>query len=65
MGNYSIYRRNTVIKDPKNTFKNLGLDKKSCWQLFTEALLDSSRPLKNGQNNDDYFKKLINRHKMC
>ena len=51
---------NTVIKAPKNICKKLGLDEKSCWHLCCAAVLDSSRPLKNGQNRVDDFKKLIN-----
>ena len=50
---------NTVIKAPKNICKKLGLDEKSCWLLCCAAVLDSSRPLKNGQNRVDDFKKLI------
>ena len=59
-----IEKLNTVIKAPKNICKKLGLDEKSCWQLFCAAVLDSSRPLKNGQNRDVNFKKLINRYKI-
>ncbi|KGF86583.1 hypothetical protein [Prochlorococcus marinus] len=51
---------NTVIKAPKKICKKLGLDEKSCWHLCCAAVLDSSRPLKNGQNRVDDFKKLIN-----
>jgi len=51
---------NTVIKAPKNICKKLGLDEKSCWHLCCAAVLDSSRPLKNGQNRVDDFKRLIN-----
>jgi len=50
---------NTVIKAPKNICKKLDLDEKSCWQLCCAAILDSSRPLKNGQKRVDNFKKLI------
>ena len=39
---------NTVIKAPKNICKKLGLDEKSCWLLCCAAVLDTSRPLKNG-----------------
>jgi len=42
----------------------LGLDEKSCWQLCCAAVLDSSRPLKNGQTRVDDFKKLINRYEI-
>jgi len=55
---------NTVIKAPKNICKKLGLDEKSCWQLCCAAVLDSSRPLKNGQNRVDDFTKLINRYEI-
>ena len=55
---------NTVIKAPKNICKKLGLDEKSCWQLCCAAVLDFSRPLKNGQNRVDDFKKLINRYEI-
>ena len=65
MGNYSTYRRNKcIIKAPKNICKKLGLDENSCWQLCCAAVLDSSRPLKNGQNRVDDFKKLINRYEI-
>jgi len=40
---------NTVIKAPRNICKKLGLDENSCWQLCCAAVLDSSRPLKNGR----------------
>ena len=52
----------TVFKAPKNISKKLGLDDKSCWQLCCAAVLDSLRPLKNGQTRVDDFKKLINRY---
>ena len=55
---------NTLIKSPKNISKKLGLDENSCWQLCCAAVLDSSRPLKNGQNRVDDFMKLINRYKI-
>ena len=55
---------NTVIKAPKNICKKLGLDENSCWQLCCAAVLDSSRPLKNGQNRVDDFKKLINQYEI-
>ena len=50
---------NTVIKAPKNISKQLGLDEKSRWQLCCEAVLDSSRPLKNGQNRVDDCNKSV------
>jgi len=49
----------TVFKAPKNICKKLGLDEKACWQLCCAAVLDTSRPLKNGQKRVDNFKKLI------
>ena len=55
---------NTVIKAPKNICKKLGLDEQSCWQLCCAAVLDSSRPLKNGQNRVDDLKKLIVRYEI-
>ena len=55
---------NTFIKAPKSICKKLGLDEKSCWQLCCAAVLDSSRPLKNGQNRVADFKKLINRYEI-
>ena len=60
----NIAEINKVIKAPKNICKKLGLNEKSCWQLCSAAVLDSSRPLKNGQNRVDDFKKLINRYKI-
>ncbi len=51
---------NTVIKAPKNICKKLGLDENSCWQLCCAAVLDTLRPLKNGQNRVDDLKRLIN-----
>ena len=51
---------NTLIKSPKNKCMKLGLNEDSCWHLCCAAVLDSSRPLKNGQNWVDDFKKLIN-----
>ena len=50
---------NTVIKAPKNICKKLGLDENSCWQLCCAAVLDSSRPLKNGQKRVDDFKNCL------
>ena len=55
---------NTVIKAPKNICKKLDLDKKSCWQLCCAAVLDSSRPLNNGQKRVEDFQKLINQYKI-
>ena len=55
---------NTVIKAPKNIGKKLGLNENFCWQLSCAAVLDSSRPLKNGQKRVDDFKKLINRYEI-
>ena len=55
---------NTVIKAPKNICKKLGLDEKSCWHLCCAAILDSSRPLKNGQKRVENFKKLINQYEI-
>ena len=51
---------NSLTMAPKKICKKLELDEKSCWQLCCAAILDSSRPLKNGQNRVDDFKKLIN-----
>ena len=53
---------NTVIRAPKNICEKLDLEEKSCWQLCCAALLDSSRPLKNGKKRVDEFKKLINQY---
>ena len=55
---------NKVFKAPKNIFLKLDLDEKSCWQLCCAAVLDSSRPLKNGQKRVDDFKKLINQYEI-
>jgi len=54
----------TVFKAPKNICKKLDLDEKSCWQLCCAAVLDSSRPLKNGHKRVDNFKTLINKYKI-
>ena len=59
-----IVEINTVIKAPKNICNKLELDEKCCWQLCCAAVLDSSRPLKNGKNRVDDFKKLINRYEI-
>ena len=55
---------NTVIKAPINMCKKLGLDENSCWQLCCASVLDSSRPLKNGQKRVDNFKTLINQYEI-
>ena len=55
---------NTVTKAPKNICEKLDLDEKSCWQTCCAAVLDSSRPLKNGQKRVDDFKKLINQYEI-
>ena len=55
---------NTVFKAPKNICEKLGLDEQSCWQLCCAAVLDSSRPLKNGKKRVEDFKKLINQYKI-
>ena len=55
---------NTLIKSPKNICMKLGLDEESCWHLCCAAVLDSSRPLKNGQNRVEDFKKLINQYEI-
>ena len=62
--NQHIAEINTVIKAPKNICNKLGLEENSCWQLCCAAVLDSSRPLKNGQNRVDDFEKLINRYEI-
>ena len=49
----------TLFKAPKNICEKLDLDEKSCWQLCCAALLDYSRPLKDGQKRVDDLKKLI------
>jgi len=55
---------NTVFKAPKKICDKLELDENSCWQLCCAAVLDSSRPLKNGQKRVDDFKRLINKYKI-
>ena len=55
---------NTVFKAPKNICEILNLDEKSCWQLCCASVLDSSRPLKNGQKRVDDFKKLIKQYQI-
>ena len=54
----------TVTKAPKYICEKLDLDAKSCWQTCCAAVLDSSRPLKNGQKRVDNFKKLINQYEI-
>ncbi|KGF97113.1 putative Inward rectifier potassium channel [Prochlorococcus marinus str. MIT 9302] len=54
----------TVFKAPKNICEKLALDEKSCWQLCCAAVLDCSRPLKNGQKRVEDFKQLINQYKI-
>tara|TARA_B100000941_G_scaffold271167_1_gene229695 strand:- start:159 stop:449 length:291 start_codon:yes stop_codon:yes gene_type:complete len=60
--NQHIAEINTVIKAPKNICKKLDLDENSCWQLCCAAVLDLSRPLKDGQKRVDNLKKLINQY---
>ena len=55
---------NTVFKAPKNICEKLNLHENSCWHLCCAAVLDSSRPLKNGNKRVDDFKKLINQYKI-
>ena len=55
---------NTVFKAPNNICKKLDLDEKSCWQLCCAAVLDSLRPLKNGQKRVDDLKKLIQQYEI-
>ena len=55
---------NTVFKAPKKICEKLDLDEKSCWQLCCAAVLDYSRPLKNGQKRVDDFKKLIKQYEI-
>ena len=50
---------NTVFKAPKNICEKLELNENSCWQLCCAAVLDASRPLKDGQKRVDDLKKLI------
>ena len=61
---HHISEINTLIKSPKNICMKLGLDEKSCWLLCCAAVLDSSRPLKNGKNRVEDLKKLINRYEI-
>ena len=60
----NIAEINTVFKAPKNICEKLDLDENSCWQLCCAAVLDYSRPLKNGKKRVDVFKKLINQYKI-
>ena len=60
--NQHIAEINTVIKAPKNICKKLDLDENSCWQLCCAAVLDLSRPLKDGQKRVDNLKKLIKQY---
>ena len=55
---------NTVLKAPKNICEKLDLDEKSCWQICCAAVLDYSRPLKNGKKRVDDFQELINQYKI-
>ena len=55
---------NTLSIAPPDICKKLELDEKSCWQLCCAAILDSSRPLNNGQKRVYDFKKLIKQHKI-
>ena len=55
---------NTVFKAPKSICEKLDLEEKSCWQLCCAAVLDFSRPLKNGQKRVDELKKLINKYQI-
>ena len=62
--NQHIDEINRVFKAPKNICEKLDLDENSCWQLCCAALLDYSRPLKNGKKRVDDFKKLIKQYKI-
>ena len=55
---------NSVTIAPKNICEKLDLEEKSSWQLCCAAVLDSSRPLKNGKKRVDDFKRLINKYKI-
>ena len=59
-----IAELNTVTRAPKNLCEKLDIDEKSCWHLCCAAVLDSTRPLKNGQKRVDEFKKLINQYEI-
>ena len=60
----NIVEINKIFKAPKKICEKLDLDEKSCWQLCCAAILDSSRPLKNGQKRVDDFKKLIKQYEI-
>ena len=60
----NIAEINTVFNAPKNICEKLDLDEESCWQLCCAAVLDSSRPLKNGQKRVDNLKKLFNKYEI-
>ena len=62
--NQHIAEINTLFKAPKKICEKLDLDEKSSWQLCCAAVLDSSRPLKNGKKRVDDFKKLMNRYEI-
>ena len=55
---------NTLTLAPANICKKLELEEKSCWQLCCAAVLDYSRPLKNGQKRVEDFKKLIKQYEI-
>ena len=55
---------NTFFNAPKNICDKLELDEISCWQLCCAAILDNTRPLNNGKNRVDDFKKLINQYEI-
>ena len=60
----NIAEINTVLKAPKRICEKLGLNEKSSWQLCCASILDSLRPLKNGQKRVEDFKELINQYKI-
>ena len=53
---------NSLTLAPKNICKKLELNEKSCWILCCAAVLDLTRPLKNGKKRVDNFKKLTSEH---
>ena len=55
---------NTLTIAPANICKKLELEENSCWQLCCAAVLDFSRPLKNGQKRVNDFKKLIKQYEI-
>ena len=55
---------NTFFKASKKICEKLELDEESCWQLCCAAVLDYSRPLKNGQKRVDDLKKLIKKYEI-